>query len=84
MTWEAVLIDLPAAGGPFDHYAIRHKPTGQILAWDGTLSPNLGEAMRYSSERQAESGMIVIDPATRAEYDVIGLRYRPAPDGSLV
>ncbi len=73
MLMQTVILDLTAPHGPPDHYAVRHKPSGRFLAHDGTLTPNVGEAIRYGTRKAAESRC---EPG--GEYEVVGLRYTPA------
>lgn len=77
MLMETVVLDLPTIATP-NHFAIRHKPSGRLLAWDDTLTPNVGEALRYDSLASCERRILWIEDATRGEFEPVGLKYQPA------
>lgn len=78
MLMNTVILDLPTTLVPA-HYAIRHKPSGRLLAWDDTLTVNAGEAMRYDSLASVERRIMWIEEATRGEFEPVGLKYQPRP-----
>lgn len=79
MLMETTVIDLPAAGSTPDHYAIRHRPSGRYLAWDDTLTLDVAPALRFATLAAADRRIAAIEPAVRGGYEVVGLRYQPAP-----